>query len=132
MQSVDPTASGQYLTIPTTTMTNTRITTNASKLKVERLAELSGFMRLQIHVSVDATGDLYPYMRGYNYSWVEADAKIKEMYEAQEKYNYKLSLNGTYQIYNMLNLEEFYNWMLQYVDIDYIEHRVLNLIALKH
>ena len=101
------------------------ITTNASKLDVPRLAELSGFMRLQIHVSVDATGDLYPYMRGYNYSWAEADAKIKEMYEAQEKYNYKLSLNGTYQIYNMLNLEEFYNWMLQYVGIDYIEHRVL-------
>ena len=25
----------------------------------------------------------------------------------------------------MLNLEEFYNWMLQYVDIDGIEHRVL-------
>lgn len=101
------------------------ITTNASKLKVERLAELSGFKRLQIHVSVDATGDLYPYLRGYNYSWAEADAKIKEMYDAQEEYNFKLSLNGTYQIYNMLDLEPFYNWMLQYVDIDYIEHRVL-------
>jgi molybdenum cofactor biosynthesis enzyme MoaA len=101
------------------------ITTNASKLDVPRLAELSGFKRLQIHVSVDATGELYRYMRGYNYSWDQVDAKIKEMYEAQEKYNYVLSLNGTYQIYNMLDLEPFYNWMLQYVDVDYIEHRVL-------
>ena len=65
------------------------------------------------------------YLRGYNYSWDQVDAKIKEMYEAQEKYNYVLSLNGTYQIYNMLDLEPFYNWMLQYVDVDYIEHRVL-------
>ncbi len=101
------------------------ITTNASKLDVPKLAELSGFKRLQIHVSVDATGDLYPYMRGYNYSWSEADAKIKELYNAQYKYNFKLSLNGTYQVYNMLNLEEFYNWCLKYVAIDYIEMRVL-------
>ena len=101
------------------------ITTNASKLDVPKLAELSGFKRLQIHVSVDATGDLYPYMRGYNYSWAEADAKIKELYNAQYKYNFKLSLNGTYQVYNMLNLEEFYNWCLKYVAIDYIEMRVL-------
>jgi len=101
------------------------ITTNASKLDVHRLEELSGFKRLQIHVSIDATGDLYPYMRGYNYSWAEADAKIKELYDTQQKYNFKLSLNGTYQIYNMLNLQEFYDWCLSYVGIDYIEHRVL-------
>ena len=101
------------------------ITTNASKLDVHKLEQLNGFKRLQIHVSIDATGDLYPYMRGYNYSWSEADAKVKELYDNQKKYNYILSLNGTYQIYNMLNLEQFYNWCLQYVDIDYIEHRVL-------
>ena len=64
-------------------------------------------------------------MRGYNYSWAEADAKIKELYDTQQKYNFKLSLNGTYQIYNMLNLQEFYDWCLSYVGIDYIEHRVL-------
>ena len=101
------------------------ITTNASKLDVHRLEELSGFKRLQIHVSIDATGDLYPYMRGYNYSWAEVNAKIKELYDTQQKYNFKLSLNGTYQIYNMLNLEEFYNWCLQFVDLEYMEHRVL-------
>ena len=101
------------------------ITTNASKLDVSKLEQLSKFKYLQIHVSIDATGDLYPYMRGYNYSWDEVDAKIKELYNNQQKYNYKLSLNGTYQIYNMLDLENFYNWCLQYVDIDYIEHRVL-------
>tara|TARA_B100000035_G_scaffold106586_1_gene90402 strand:+ start:4989 stop:6125 length:1137 start_codon:yes stop_codon:yes gene_type:complete len=101
------------------------ITTNASKLQIEKLAQLSEFMRLQIHVSIDATGDLYSYMRGYNYTWSDVDAKIKQMHDAQNKYNFKLSLNGTYQIYNMCNLEEFYNWCLQYVDIDYIEMRVL-------
>jgi MoaA/NifB/PqqE/SkfB family radical SAM enzyme len=101
------------------------ITTNASKLNVQRLEELRGFDRLQLHVSVDATGDLFGYMRGYNYAWNDLDAKINELCNAQEKYNFKLSLNGTYQIYNMLNLESFYDWMLQYVSIDWIEHRVL-------
>lgn len=101
------------------------ITTNASKLDVHKLAKLSKFKRLQIHVSIDATGDLYPYMRGYNYTWEEVDAKIKQLYDHQTVYNYKLSLNGTYQIYNMCNLEEFYNWCLQYTELDYIEMRVL-------
>ena len=71
------------------------ITTNASKLDVHKLEQLNGFKRLQIHVSIDATGDLYPYMRGYNYSWSEADAKVKELYDNQKKYNYILSPNGT-------------------------------------
>tara|TARA_Y200000002_G_scaffold344230_1_gene317313 strand:- start:1778 stop:2917 length:1140 start_codon:yes stop_codon:yes gene_type:complete len=102
------------------------ITTNASKLDVQKLKQLQGFKRLQIHVSIDATGDLYPYMRGYNYSWAEVDAKIKELYENQKTYNYILSLNGTYQLHNMLNLEDFYNWCLQYVTMDYIEMRVLS------
>ena len=101
------------------------ITTNASKLDVHKLSKLSKFKRLQIHVSIDATGDLYSYMRGYNYAWNEVDAKIKQLYDHQTVYNYKLSLNGTYQVYNMLNLEEFYNWRLQYTELDYIEMRVL-------
>jgi MoaA/NifB/PqqE/SkfB family radical SAM enzyme len=101
------------------------ITTNASKLDVHKLKQLQGFKRLQIHVSIDATGDLYKYMRGYNYTWEQVDDKIKQLYDHQTVYNYKLSLNGTYQIYNMLNLEEFYNWCLQYVDLEYIEMRVL-------
>ena len=54
------------------------------------------------------------------------DAKIKLMHSLQEKYNYTLSLNGTYQLHNMLNLEQFYNWCLQYVDLEYIEMRVLS------
>ena len=102
------------------------ITTNASKLDVPRLAELNGFKKLQLHVSIDATGDLYKYMRGYNYTWEQIDSKIKLLHQQQKIYNYKLSLNGTYQLHNMLNLEEFYNWCLQYVDLDWIEMRVLS------
>ena len=111
------------------------ITTNASKLDVHKLEQLSGFKRLLLHVSIDATGDLYKYMRGYNYTWEEIDAKIKLMHSCQEKYNYRLSINGTYQIHNMLNLEEFYNWALQFDTIvngkpqpaiDWIEMRVLS------
>ena len=102
------------------------ITTNASKLDVKKLEQLQGFKRLQIHVSIDATGDLYKYMRGYNYTWEQVDDKIKQLHQHQKQYNFKLSLNGTYQLHNMLNLEQFYNWCLQYVDLEYIEMRVLS------
>ena len=102
------------------------ITTNASKLDVHKLEQLQGFKRLQIHVSIDATGDLYKYMRGYNYTWEQVDDKINQLYQHQKQYNFKLSLNGTYQLHNMLNLEQFYNWCLQYVDLEYIEMRVLS------
>ncbi len=102
------------------------ITTNASKLDVHKLKQLQGFKRLQIHVSIDATGELYKYMRGYNYTWEQVDDKINQLYQHQKQYNFKLSLNGTYQLHNMLNLEEFYNWCLSYVDLDYIEMRVLS------
>jgi MoaA/NifB/PqqE/SkfB family radical SAM enzyme len=108
------------------------ITTNASKLDVHRLEQLSEFKRLLIHVSIDATGDLYQYMRGYNYTWEQIDAKIKLMHSLQEKYNYTLSLNGTYQIHNMLNLEEFYNWALQFDPIDYMGHRVPAIDWIEH
>jgi len=105
------------------------ITTNASKLDVSRLVELSDYKRIQIHVSIDATGDLYPYMRGYNFTWDQVNAKIQQLMEWQDggkhNFHHTLSLNGTYQIYNMCNLEEFYDWCLSYVGIDYIEHRVL-------
>ena len=77
------------------------ITTNASKLDVHKLKQLQGFKRLQIHVSIDATGDLYKYMRGYNYSWQQIDTKINDLYQNQKTYNYILSLNGTYQLHNM-------------------------------
>tara|TARA_B100001094_G_scaffold42811_1_gene37593 strand:+ start:4022 stop:5179 length:1158 start_codon:yes stop_codon:yes gene_type:complete len=105
------------------------ITTNASKLDVSRLEELKDYLRTQIHVSIDATGDLYPYMRGYNYTWEEVNVKIQQLNKWQkggrDEWHNTLSLNGTYQVYNMCNLEEFYNWCLSYVGIDYIEHRVL-------
>ena len=105
------------------------ITTNASKLDVSRLVELKDYLRTQIHVSIDATGDLYPYMRGYNYTWEKVNVKIQQLNEWQKEgrneWHNTLSLNGTYQVYNMCNLEEFYNWCLSYVGIDYIEHRVL-------
>ena len=93
---------------------------------MKKLEQLQGFKRLQIHVSIDATGDLYKYMRGYNYTWEQVDDKIKQLHQHQKQYNFKLSLNGTYQLHNMLNLEQFYNWCLQYVDLEYIEMRVLS------
>lgn len=104
---------------------NVLITTNASKLEIHKLKKLNNFNQLRIHVSVDATGDIYDYIRGYNYTWKELDKKVQELYNYQNDYNYILSVNGSFQIYNILDLETFWNWCTQYSNIKDIEHRLL-------
>ena len=81
------------------------ITTNASKLDVSRLSELRDYLRTQIHVSIDATGDLYSYMRGYNFTWDQVNDKIQQLAEwkkgGKHTFHQTLSLNGTYQLHNL-------------------------------
>jgi organic radical activating enzyme len=106
------------------------INTNASKVDVGKLPKLFDVKNLLLNISVDATGDLYDYMRGYNYSFKELDLKIKEICKLKETYkNFKVSINGAYQIYNVLNIEEFYNWATNILDdpiAGLVEYRVLN------
>lgn len=102
------------------------INTNGSKVPVEQLYKLKEIKHLQLNVSVDATGEIYNYIRAYNYDFEQLKQKIKQIQDLNQE-NILLTVNGAYQIYNMLNVEEFFDWgnALQDEGSHFIEHRVL-------
>jgi organic radical activating enzyme len=105
------------------------INTNASKLNPQDLYKLKDLKQVMINVSVDSTGDLYEYMRGYNYNFQQLDTRMQEIKEViKQQENLKLQVNGAYQIYNMLDLEKFWEWSTDILNGDSykIEHRVLS------
>ena len=55
------------------------INTNATKVDTQKLIPLMDVKQLALNISVDATGKLFPYMRGYNYSFDDIDAKIRSI-----------------------------------------------------
>ena len=105
------------------------INTNGSKLDIHRLNELSHLKNLTLNFSVDATGSLYTYMRGYQYSFDEIQEKINLCIELQKtQSNLNIAVNGTYQIYNVLNLKDFWEWGKTIADSksgNWIEYRTL-------
>jgi molybdenum cofactor biosynthesis enzyme MoaA len=108
---------------------NVTINTNASKVDTERLSNLHKLRKLHINVSVDSTHEYYTYMRGYNYTFDELDKKIRSFVELkQEQNNMLVTINGAFQIYNILNIEDFFHWANDVLRDDtagFIEHRVL-------
>jgi len=105
------------------------INTNASKVDVNRLPSLFEVKSLLLNISVDSTGDLYKYMRGYNYSFEELDKKIRQIAKLKHTHsNFEISVNGAYQVYNILDIEKFYDWGAEVTgtpDGTLIEYRVL-------
>jgi organic radical activating enzyme len=87
------------------------INTNASKIKIDHLSKLDKLKSLQINVSVDSTGEFYSYMRGFNYSFDDLDKVVSGISNLRKtQKNLILSINGAYQIYNVLNVEDFFLW----------------------
>lgn len=105
------------------------INTNASKLEVNNLEYLKKLRRLHINVSVDGTDKFYDYMRGNNFTFNELDEKMKELVDLQSKQkNLLITVNGAFQIYNMINIDNFFTWAINVLgetDAGHIEHRVL-------
>lgn len=115
------------------------INTNGSKLDVNKLKILRNLKQIVINFSVDAVGDLYKYMRGYNYDFKEIDKKINNCLKLQnEQNNLNIAVNGTYQLYNILNVEDFWLWGKKVANSkkgNWIEYRTLsgpNFLAARH
>ena len=105
---------------------NVTINTNGSKVPVEKLYRLKDIKRLQLNISVDATGEIYNYIRAYNYDFEQLKQKVKQIQDLNQE-NILLTVNGAFQIYNILNVEEFFDWgnSLQDEGAHFVEHRVL-------
>ena len=86
--------------------------------------------QLALNISVDATGKLFPYMRGYNYSFDDIDAKIRSLCKLKKNYkNFQVQVNAAYQIFNILNVEDFFNWASEILEDEtagLVEYRTLH------
>lgn len=105
------------------------INTNGSKVNVDKLAKLEKLKALAINVSVDSTHEYYSYMRGYNFTFEQLDTVMRDLTALKTtQKNLLVTVNGAFQIYNLLNITDFFEWsndVLQRYDAGWIEHRVL-------
>lgn len=94
------------------------ITTNGSVITEEKLNYLLDFKYVNINFSLDAVGPLFEYMRSAGVtSWNEIKEKIylvKNWCDKNrtETNNYKMCINGAYQIYNCLNFKDFIEFII--------------------
>jgi len=105
------------------------ITTNGSLLTEEHLLRLRKAKTVNINISIDGTGKLFEYMRSAGQcTWEEITAKIDMLCKFRNEYtNFLFSPNASYQIYNMLNIKEFYDWAESIIKRpkEWIEFRLL-------
>lgn len=95
------------------------VTTNGSLITPEYLEKIVGFKRVNINISVDATGPMFEYLRSSGAcTWDEFAAIFSMTREFADEQNrlrpdqvWKINLNGAYQTYNMLNLRDFFEWI---------------------
>lgn len=95
------------------------VTTNGSVLNEDLLAKLEPFSYVNLNISADATFPYYEYMRSAGAcSWNAFEQNVKMALRFVEKTNskysepkWKINLNGTFQIMNMLNIAEFLGWI---------------------
>lgn len=85
------------------------ITTNGSKLDIDKLAELSHFKRIEIDISLDAVGDRFEYMRSNGLvTWEQISKTVLDVYEFKKDNPWLvMSLNASYQLYNADNIYDF-------------------------
>ena len=105
------------------------ITTNGSLLTEEHLLRLRKAKEVNINISIDGTGKLFEYMRSAGQcTWEEITAKIDMLCQFRNEHtNFLFSPNASYQIYNMLNVKEFYDWAESIINRpnEWIEFRLL-------
>ncbi len=85
------------------------ITTNGSKLDIDKLAQLSHFRSIAIDISLDATGDRFEYMRSNGLvTWDQISKTVLDVYEFKKNNPWLImSLNASYQLYNADNIYDF-------------------------
>jgi MoaA/NifB/PqqE/SkfB family radical SAM enzyme len=105
------------------------ITTNASLLTEGHLVRLLNAKKVNINVSIDGTGQLFEYMRGdAQADWQLISDKIRMICEFRNQHNnFVFSPNASYQLYNMLDVKNFYDWAESLIirPHEWIEFRLL-------
>jgi hypothetical protein len=114
------------------------VTTNGSKINLDKLSRFEKVGRMAYNLSIDAVGPLFEYMRSAGvFSWDELEILIKELVLFKKSnQNTVLSFNSSYQIYNSLNIKNFYEYFIPLVNKeDYLEYRLVTFpswLAARH
>ncbi len=87
--------------------------TNLTNIPKKMLEYWDHFKRIQINASIDAHGELNRYIR-YPTAWSSVE---KNMYKFVSMKNVEVQLHCTVQTYNILNLNELFEWMKQYTNV---------------
>lgn len=105
------------------------ITTNGSLLKEEHLLRLRNAKKVNINISIDGTGKLFEYMRSSDQcSWQSLSTTLNMICDFRnDNKNFVFSPNASYQLYNMLNVKDFYDWAESIINRpdEWIEFRLL-------
>ena len=102
------------------------ITTNGSKINLDKIEELNEFKEVCINVSVDATGSLFSYMRSAGvFNFDKLCENIQALKNIKMK-NLKIQINGSHQIYNSLNMYDLYKTFTKDIPVDDIQMRTLS------
>jgi len=102
------------------------ITTNGSKINFDKIEELYEFKEVCINVSVDATGSLFSYMRSAGVFDFDNLCENIEALKNLKMKNLKIQVNGSHQLYNSLNLYDFYKTFTKDIPVDDIQMRTLS------
>lgn len=89
------------------------ITTNGSKVDVDKLQEFDRFKLLHLDVSLDVVGNMFEYMRSDKiFSWEQMNLfinKVSTFGFGNSKW-FKFSCNSSYQICNSTKIKELYEY----------------------
>ncbi len=98
------------------------ITTNGSVITEKHLEALEGFKYVNINLSLDASGDLFSYIRSAGIiDWAGITKKaelIKNWCDKPRTGVYKMNLNGTFMSINALNIKDFIEWIFKFYGWD--------------
>jgi len=84
--------------------------TNLTNIPKKMIEYWKNFRRIQINASIDAFGDLNRYIR-YPTAWSSVEKNMDQFFNMK---NVEVQLHCTVQTYNILNLNELFDWMKKY------------------
>ena len=87
--------------------------TNLTNIPKKMLEYWDHFKRIQINASIDAHGELNRYIR-YPTAWSSVEKNMDKFVSMK---NVEVQLHCTVQTYNILNLNELFDWMEQYTNV---------------
>lgn len=103
------------------------VTTNGSRVDLNKMEAFSRFKQLHFDLSMDSVGDLFEYMRSDGiFTWQQFDSFVKELKVYNKSASWmNVSVNSSYQVYNSMDIYNFYEYVHDNFGPDSVNKRVL-------